>query len=45
VTFEGKKLIFSEGTIYAENENMKVVSKGLGTFNAYPIEKNELFKG
>jgi uncharacterized protein (TIGR00369 family) len=42
VTFEGKRLIFSEGTIFVENEKMKVVSKGLGTFNAYPVSKNEM---
>jgi uncharacterized protein (TIGR00369 family) len=44
VTFEGKRLIFSEGTIYCENENKKVVSKGLGTFNAYPVAKNEMLR-
>lgn len=45
VTYEGKRLIFSEGTIFSQNEDMKVVSKGLGTFNAYPISKNQLFEG
>lgn len=44
VIFEGNKLMSSEGTIYSVNNDMKVVCKGLGTFNSYPIEKNELFK-
>lgn len=44
VTFEGNRLISSEGTIYIENEDMKIASKGLGTFNAYPVSKNELFR-
>jgi acyl-CoA thioesterase len=44
VIFSGKRLISSEGTIYCENRGMKVVSKGLGTFNAYPANKNDLFK-
>lgn len=42
VTFEGNRLIFSEGTIYIENEDMKVASKGLGTFNSYPAGKNKI---
>lgn len=45
VVFEGNKLMSSEGTIYCENRDMLVVCKGLGTFNTYPIEKNELFNG
>ena len=40
VVFEGNRLISSEGAIYCENENMNLVCKGLGTFNAYPVEKN-----
>jgi len=44
VTYEGKRLIFSEGIIYSKNDDMKVVSKGLGTFNAYPVTKNDLFE-
>jgi uncharacterized protein (TIGR00369 family) len=42
VTFEGNRLISSDGTIYIENEDMKIASKGLGTFNAYPVIKNEM---
>jgi acyl-coenzyme A thioesterase PaaI-like protein len=44
VIFAGKRLMSSEGTIYSENRNMEVVCKGLGTFNAYPANKNEMFK-
>ncbi len=43
VVFAGRRLISSEGAIYCENRNMELVAKGLGTFNAYPAEKNELF--
>ncbi len=43
VVFAGRRLIGSEGTIYCENRDMQVASKGLGTFNAYPAEKNDLF--
>jgi len=42
VTFEGSRLISSEGTIHIENTDNKVVSKGLGTFNAYPVSKNKM---
>ena len=42
VIFEGNRLISSEGVIYCENENMKMVCRGLGTFNSYPVEKNIL---
>jgi uncharacterized protein (TIGR00369 family) len=42
VIFEGNRLISSEGTIYIENVDMKIASKGLGTFNAYPVTKNEM---
>lgn len=44
VIFTGKRLISTEGTIYCENRDMEVVCKGLGTFNAYPADKNEMFK-
>lgn len=44
VTFEGNRLISSEGAIYIENEDMKVASKGLGTFNAYPLAKNSMLE-
>ncbi len=40
VVFEGNRLISSEGNIYCENNDMKLVCKGLGTFNAYPVAKN-----
>lgn len=42
VVFEGNRLISSEGAIYCENDDMNLVCKGLGTFNAYPVEKNKL---
>jgi len=42
VVFEGNRLISSEGAIYSQNENMNLVCKGLGTFNAYPVEKNKM---
>ena len=44
VIFTGKRLISTEVTIYCENRDMEVVCKGLGTFNAYPADKNEMFK-
>lgn len=44
VTFEGNRLISSEGTIYIENEDMKIASKGLGTFNAYPLARNAMLE-
>lgn len=44
VIFCGKRLMSSEGTIYCENRSMEVVCKGIGTFNAYPANKNEMFK-
>lgn len=43
VVFAGNRLITSEGTITCENRNGISVCKGLGTFNTYPVEKNELF--
>jgi len=42
VTFNGNRLIFSEGTIYIENKDFVIASKGLGTFNAYPASKNKM---
>lgn len=43
VIFEGKRLMGSEGTIFRANHHDEVVAKGLGTFNAYPADKNHLF--
>lgn len=42
VVFEGNRMISCEGAIYCENKNMNLVSKGLGTFNSYPVEKNTM---
>lgn len=39
----GNRIMSSEGSIYCENRENILVSKGLGTFNAYPVEKNDLF--
>lgn len=43
VIFKGNRLLSSEGTIYSLMTNKpEVVCKGLGTFNAYPVEKNRM---
>lgn len=42
VVFEGNKLMSSEGTIFSAPDN-RIICRGLGTFNSYPIEKNDLF--
>lgn len=41
VVFAGNRLMSCEGTILIENRGDILASKGLGTFNAYPVEKNE----
>lgn len=43
VIFEGKRLLSCEGKIYADNKDGVLVCSGLGTFNAYPAGKNQLF--
>lgn len=43
VVFEGNKIMSAEGRIYSLQNGMEVVCKGLGTFNAYPVDKNVLF--
>lgn len=43
VIFEGKRLLSCEGKIYADNKDGVLVCSGLGTFNAYPAAKNQLF--
>lgn len=43
VVFAGRRLMSSEGSIICENRKEILVCKGLGTFNAYPAEKNSLF--
>lgn len=42
VVFKGNRLLSSEGTIYNLTNERKVVCKGLGTFNTYPVEKNRM---
>jgi uncharacterized protein (TIGR00369 family) len=44
VVFEGNRLLSCEGSIYRENGDEAILCKGLGTFNAYPAQKNELFE-
>lgn len=43
VIFQGNRLIHSEGKIFS-NDNLQLLCSGSGTFNSYPVEKNELFK-
>lgn len=44
VVFKGNRLYYSEGKIHCTNKGDLLVGSGSGTFNAYPAEKNELFK-
>lgn len=43
VVFAGNRLMSSEGTVICENRKGITVCKGLGTFNAYPVDRNSLF--
>ncbi|MFN2428904.1 MAG: PaaI family thioesterase [Cryomorphaceae bacterium] len=43
VIFEGNRLLTCEGKIYADNKDGMLVCSGIGTFNAYPAAKNQLF--
>lgn len=40
VDFRGNRLIASSGEIY--NQHGEMVAKAMGTFNAYPFEKNDI---
>ena len=40
VIFAGNRLMSAEGQILIVNRNSTLASKGLGTFNTYPVEKN-----
>lgn len=40
----GKSLVISSGEIF-DLKTSKLVAKGMGTFNLYPIEKNNYMKG
>ena len=44
VVFKGNRLYYSEGKIHCTNKGDLLVCSGSGTFNAYPAEKNDLFK-
>lgn len=39
----GNRIIVASGILKAENRNC-IVAKGIGTFNAYPIEKSGIFE-
>jgi len=41
VIHSGNRIMVCEGTIV--NQNGELVAKGIGTFNAYPVEKAGLF--
>ncbi len=43
VVYSGRRLLSSTGSIIAENREGLLVCQGLGTFNAYPAERNSLF--
>ena len=43
VIFKGNRLFSSEGKIYCSNKDESLVCSGIGTFNSYPAEKNEIF--
>jgi uncharacterized protein (TIGR00369 family) len=43
VLFAGNKLMSSSGSIICENRGGIAVCQGLGTFNAYPLDKNSFF--
>ncbi len=43
VVFAGRRIMSSEGEIRCENREGLLLCKGLGTFNAYPADKNPLF--
>jgi uncharacterized protein (TIGR00369 family) len=40
VIHQGNRLFSSEGSIICLNKENQLISKGLGTFNAYPVSKN-----
>ena len=43
VESKGKRIIITSGEIKAENRGV-VVAKGIGTFNAYPLEKSGILE-
>tara|TARA_Y100000768_G_C23844437_1_gene617763 strand:- start:280 stop:732 length:453 start_codon:yes stop_codon:yes gene_type:complete len=40
----GKRIIITTGVIRAKNRDNVVIAKGMGTFNAYPIEKSGMLE-
>lgn len=44
IVFRGNRLYYSEGKIYCTNRGSILICSGSGTFNAYPADKNNLFK-
>lgn len=40
---KGKRIIISTGEIYCENRG-KPIAKGMGTFNAYPVERSGILE-
>ena len=41
VEYHGKRIISTSGEIHCSRRNL-LVAKGLGTFNAYPVDKGDL---
>ena len=42
VDHKGKRIIHTSGEIY--NQHNEVIAKAMGTFNAYPVEKSDLYE-
>lgn len=42
VDHQGKRIIHTSGEIY--NQNNEIIAKAMGTFNAYPVERSDLFQ-
>lgn len=42
VDFRGKRILSSSGEIF--NQHNHLVAKAMGTFNAYPVEKSDVFE-
>jgi len=44
IDFTGKRLVCTSAEIRSQKDSKKIFSKGLGTFNLYPITKRNIFK-
>lgn len=42
IDFKGNRIIVTSGEIY--NQHNEIVAKAMGTFNAYPAEKSDIFE-